>query len=288
MPYPTSTDVAAGQPTSYLHYNSLRADALYLGQLPADAVNLLDALARYSHNLAMEPLATDRVRIPYAAFDPCVLMIDGHLCKAAADVDLPALAFSGVAATWYIFANWTAGSTTFALTANTSLTETAGTRRIARIDWDGSHLVYPSLLVYNQGRPGTYRCTVRRVAAQTITPAGTYCAVSWDTKDADTDGMYSAGTPTKVNIVHTGLYLITAVANWANLTNIKGGYLLVNADATKKYGASGAAASSYAYTTLSQCMWLNAGDYVEFYLAVAVAACDTAALTTMTVAALSA
>ncbi len=232
MTYPTSSDVSAGQPTSYLHYNSLRADAVYLGQLPADAVSLLASLTRYAHNLVVEPLATNRVRIPYNSADPCCLVIDGYMCKAAADVDLAADSFSGVAATWYIFANRAAGYTTFTLTANTSLTEAAGQRRIARIDWDGSNLVYPSLTcLFDQGRPFTYYARVRRAAVQAIANNG--AAVSWDTKDADTDGMYSAGSPTRLTIVHPGLYIVNFSLSWAfNNAGWRGAQIRLNADAT--------------------------------------------------------
>ena len=265
MSYPSSSDVLAGQPTSYLHYNTLRADAVYLGNLPADSATLAQLLTRYTRNLVLVPLATNRLRVPYDASFPCCIVIRGYLCIAAADIDLPALTFSGVAATWYIFANRTAGSTTFTLTANTSLTETADQRRIARIDWDGSNLVYPSLMVYNQGRPGLYYAQVSRVAVQSINTA-TPTAISFDTEDADTDGMYAAAAPTRVTIVHPGLYLITAYVtpaasggytSWAyiylnNTTNIGGNNV-----------AGVAAAAPIPCVTIAR--YLQAGDYLELY-----------------------
>ena len=264
MPYPTSSDVAAGQPTSYLHYNSLRADAVYLGQLPADATNLLATLARYAHNLKLEPLAANRLRIPYDAFDPCCLVVDGHMCKAAADIDLPALAFSGVAATWYIFANWTAGSTTFSLTANTSLAEAAGQRRIARIDWDGANVVYPSLSCYfDQGRPFTYYAHLTRAAAQSVNHA-TPTALSFDTEDADTDGLFTIAAPTKITIVHAGLYVITTYA----LPATAGAYI---ASSTIRLGGATtlgvnnvAGVAAYAPNpTATAIRYLAAADYIE-------------------------
>ena len=209
MTYPQSSDVTDGMPTSYLHYNTLRADALFLGNLPADSVSLGAALARYADNLVCVPLATDRLRIPYDPLAPCVLMVDGVLCKAAADIDTTAGLFTGLAATWYIFANRAAGSTTFTLSANTTVTEAAGQRRIAMINWDGTHLVYPTLYVLNQGRPGAYYGRVNRIAAQTIN-AATLTAINFDTQESDPDGMWAIATPNKLTIVHPGIYFIHA------------------------------------------------------------------------------
>jgi len=103
--YPISADVVASQPTAYQHYNNLRADALRFGASALGAVNLGAALARYADNLVLAPLATNRLAVPYDPRWPCTLMIDGHLCQIAAEVDLAALTFSGGAAQWWIFAN---------------------------------------------------------------------------------------------------------------------------------------------------------------------------------------
>jgi hypothetical protein len=265
MSYPASSDVTDGQPTSYLHYNTLRADALYFGGLAADNVTPGAGLARYADNLVLEPLATNRLRVPYNALWPCVLMIDGHLCKAAADVDLAALTFSGAAATWYIFANWTAGSTTFTLSANTSLTEAAGQRRIAMINWDGANVLYPTLIVYHGGRPGLYYARVRRAANQALNDS-TAANLSFDTEDVDNDGMYTSGAPTRITIVHPGFYLITANVTYSSdVDGYRRTIILLNnaAITTDTHTGAIAMAVSAIVTTVRH---LAAADYLEVQL----------------------
>jgi hypothetical protein len=148
MAYPLSNDVSAGQPTAFQHYNNLRRDALYLGQEPADAVPLGVFLGRYARNIRLEYLAVNRLRVPYATTKPPALMVGGRMLTAAANVDLPAGSFSGAAALWYVFARAAAGSTTFTLEVNTSPSETAGTRLIGEVYWDGSNLVQDSIRSY--------------------------------------------------------------------------------------------------------------------------------------------
>jgi len=139
MTYPLSSDVSAGQPTAVNHYNYLRSDALYLGNTAADSIDIGSLLARYQSGLTIDYLATSRVRVPASATAPVKLMIDGVMCTATSNVDLAALAApSGGAAWWYFFAVKAAGTTTFTLDSNTSITETAGRRRIARCYWNGS------------------------------------------------------------------------------------------------------------------------------------------------------
>jgi len=292
MTYPLSTDVTDGQPTSYLHYNNLRADATRFGQAAADVVTLGAGLARYVDNLVIEPLATNRVRVPYNSLKPCTLMIDGYLCQAAAAVDLASSTFSGVAATWYIFANRTASSTTFTLSANTSLTEAAGQRRIAAIVWDGANLDYESLFVYPGGRPSVYYAQVTRTAAQSIGNAA-WTAISFDTEDVDTDLMYAAGTPTRITIVHPGLYIITGTVAWANnTTNSRGARLYLNGAtiiAGMTNGTAAVAAGDHDAQTVTAIRYLNAGDYITLHAYQNTGgALNTGAPTTLTVAALSA
>jgi hypothetical protein len=64
MTYPTSSPVSAGQPTASSHYNTLRADALYLGQLERDSTSLGALLQRYESGLCLEYLAVNRLRVP--------------------------------------------------------------------------------------------------------------------------------------------------------------------------------------------------------------------------------
>ena len=140
MTYPLSTDVAAGQPTAASHYNNLRADALRLGQADADGVRLGQFLSRYARGVRLQYLATNRLRVPYVTSDPPTLMIGARMCQASADVDLAAGLFSGGAATWYVFANHAAGSSTFTLSVNTSATEASGQRVIGEVAWNGSSI----------------------------------------------------------------------------------------------------------------------------------------------------
>lgn len=140
MSYPLSSTVTAGQPTAADHYNNLRTDALYLGQSSANAVPLGTFLQRYAQGLKIEYLAVNRLRITYNSINPATVMIKGVMCQAAANIDLASGMFSGAAATWYMFANQSAGSTTFTLSVNTSATETANQVLIGQVYWDGSNV----------------------------------------------------------------------------------------------------------------------------------------------------
>jgi len=146
MSYPLSANVSAGDPTLSAHYNNLRSDALLLGQAAADAVTLAALLERYESRLTLERLSTDKIRVPASAAAPVSIVIDGFMVQATANVDLatgdkPA----GVAAAYYVFANRVAGSTTFTLTVNTSITEGANQRLLGRFYWDGSAIVMDSV-----------------------------------------------------------------------------------------------------------------------------------------------
>jgi len=146
MSYPLSSPVSAGDATLASHYNNLRSDALYLGQLPADAVALAALLERYESRLLIERLNTDQLRVPASAVEPVSLMIAGYMCQAVANVDLAAdQKPSGAANSYYIFANRAASSTTFTLTVSTSITEAADQRRIGRFYWDGAKIELDSI-----------------------------------------------------------------------------------------------------------------------------------------------
>jgi hypothetical protein len=140
MTYPLSADVTAGQPTAASHYNNLRADALRLGQALADSANLGDMLARWeAANLTITILGTDRLRVPCSSLAPVSLIVNGFILRSVANVDLSAAGKpSGGAATWYVFANRTAGVSTFTITVNSSSAEGIDQRLIGSFYWDGS------------------------------------------------------------------------------------------------------------------------------------------------------
>jgi hypothetical protein len=144
MTYPASSDVSAAQPTASAHYNNLRSDALFLGQISTNAAPLGTLLQNYQDNLNLVYLATNRVRCVATAASPVSVVVAGYMCVAVANVDL-ATAPSGVAAIWYIFANRTAGSTTFTLSVNTSSAVGADQRLIGQCYWDGSSLIRDSI-----------------------------------------------------------------------------------------------------------------------------------------------
>lgn len=141
MAYPLSSEVSSGQPTLANHYNYLRKDAIRLGQDDADAVALGTFFKRFARGIVINYLATNRIRIPYVTTDPPTLMINGCMCQATTDVDLAAGSFSGGAATWYVFANRAAGSSSFSLTVNTSATEGPDQRIIGEVEWDGHNII---------------------------------------------------------------------------------------------------------------------------------------------------
>lgn len=143
--YPLSSVVDATLRTLVSHYNNLRSDSLYLGSDSSNAKALGQGLARYVDGVVLTYLATNRLRVAYDALRPPTLMIDGYLCQSAADVDLAVSSFSGGAATWYVFANRTASSTTFTLSVNTSATEAANQRRIGSLTWDGTNVTQSTI-----------------------------------------------------------------------------------------------------------------------------------------------
>jgi len=149
MAYPTSSNVAGGQPTLAAHYNTLRADAVYLGNTPTDSNTLSAFLSNYVTGLKLQPLATNRVKVPYVAAAPARMMIDGYLVSASAEVQLSAGSFSGAAATWYIFAV-RAVNPTFTLSVSTSSATLPGTKLIGQCYWDGTNILDGSIYCYYQ------------------------------------------------------------------------------------------------------------------------------------------
>jgi hypothetical protein len=146
MPYPTSSDVSAGDITASAQYNNLRSDALRLGNLTADAVNFGSLVEFFESKLNITRLTTTTLRVPASAAVPVGLIVYGVPVRAVANVDLAAGdAPSGGANTWYVFANRVAGSTTFTLSVSTVSAESANQRRIGQFYWDGTKIVKDSI-----------------------------------------------------------------------------------------------------------------------------------------------
>lgn len=146
MSYPRSSEVSAGDATLASHYNHLRSDALLLGQEPEEAVPLGALLERYESRLNLARIGSDRLRVLASPSAPVSLMVAGCMLQAAADVDLDANHKpSGAPATFYVFANRSAGSASFTLSVSDAITELANQRRIGRFYWDGSRIVKDSV-----------------------------------------------------------------------------------------------------------------------------------------------
>lgn len=148
MTYPLSSEVTSGQPTRVTDYNNLRRDALLLGNADADSLNLAGFFNRHAEHMTLIYLATNRLRVPYAINKPPTLMINGCLLQATANVDLASSQFTGEAATWYVFAVRTAGSTTFTLSVNTAAAEGANQRLIGECYWDGTNITQTLIKCY--------------------------------------------------------------------------------------------------------------------------------------------
>ena len=153
MPYPNSTDVNDGQPTSFQQYNRLRKDALFLGNAEINSAPAGAMMSRYSEGLSLEILETDRVRVPASGAAPVGLMIGGVPLQTTVNVDLPlSNRPGGVDKTYYVFAVRTPGLTNFTIAINTSPLETANTRCIGSFWWDGSAISYGSVKTLEQQR----------------------------------------------------------------------------------------------------------------------------------------
>lgn len=148
MTYPLSSEVTSGQPTAADHYNNLRKDALYLGNNETDSLSMKGFLNRHQEHMNLAYLSSNRVKVTFDANKPPTIYINGCLLQATAEVDLAAGLISGDAATWYIFAVRTAGSTTFTLTCNTSATESTDQRLIGELYWDGSTIKKTTIKCY--------------------------------------------------------------------------------------------------------------------------------------------
>lgn len=145
MTYPLSSPVSPGDATLANHYNNLRADALLLGQAPADAVLIGQLLERYESRLTLQKLNTSQVRVPASSDAPVSLLVDGFLVQAQENVDLPIASAPNGSGTWYVFANRTAGFTSFTLSISTSPTENSGQRRLGIFYFDGMLIIKDSI-----------------------------------------------------------------------------------------------------------------------------------------------
>jgi hypothetical protein len=146
MSYPNSSAVAAGDATLASHYNNLRSDALFAGHAAADAAPLATLLESYESRLKIIRSGTTLLQVSADADAPVSLMIDGFMVQAVSNVVLAAgSAPSGVASAYYVFANRSAGSTSFTLSVSTSPTEAANQRRIGRFYWNGTMIIKDSI-----------------------------------------------------------------------------------------------------------------------------------------------
>jgi len=146
MSYPSSAAVVAGDATLASQYNNLRSDALLLGQASADAITLGLLLERYESRLKIIRSGTDLLLISADASNPVSLMVDGYMVQITSNLLLDAGEKpTGVASTFYIFANREAGSTAFTLSVSTSPTELANQRRIGRFYWNGTKIIKDSV-----------------------------------------------------------------------------------------------------------------------------------------------
>lgn len=86
---------------------------------------------------------------------------------------------------------------------------------------------------------GNYRvppmARIHRAAALSHTSTGNFQTISFDTETfTNTDGMWAAGTPTRLTFTTAGVYLITCNVNFAtNATGTRALELRVNAAATQ-------------------------------------------------------
>lgn len=145
MSYPLSSPITPGDPTLACQYNNLRLDALYLGKVAADSITLGKLLDSYETNLKLQKLNTAQVVVPASDSDTVSLFIEGYLVQALSNVELPSTSTPNGAGTWYVFANRTAGSTSFTLSVSMSPTELANQRRIGRFYFDGESIVKDSV-----------------------------------------------------------------------------------------------------------------------------------------------
>lgn len=150
--YPASNDVVSGTPILASQMNNLRKDAVYGGQSPGDAISLISLLRRFSQNVRLQYLATNKVRVPFAADKPPCLIVGDYMLAATANVDSAAI--TGTAGPRYVLAQRTAGSNSFTLVISVSNVEGADQRLIGELYFDGTSVKQASIKSYEMERQG--------------------------------------------------------------------------------------------------------------------------------------
>jgi hypothetical protein len=116
--------------------------------------------------------------------------------------------------------------------------------------------------------PTTYTAKMYRAAAQSI-PNATATKIDFDTEDFDSGSLADTSTD-KFTVPVDGYYLISGYVRFSD-SNIGSGeqlqfYYQINASGTAKCLYQFPAGPQYATATINQMEYLEAGDYLEFYL----------------------
>lgn len=104
-----------------------------------------------------------------------------------------------------------------------------------------------------------------RLNALTSIPSNAATLIPWDTVELDPSGMYSAGTPTRITVPVSGVYVVQHQLNWTGFAsnNSPEGQLLKNGAAYQTlYGVAGAAPGN-SFLGGAALADLVAGDYLE-------------------------
>ena len=108
---------------------------------------------------------------------------------------------------------------------------------------------------------------VRAILTSNINPYTSGAVIAWQSEEYDTDGMWSAGVPTRIVIGTTGIYLVSLRAYLNSADTVTAATFLfaknAEASATSTSVAGFAANSSSAvFGVNSSVMKLTAGDYL--------------------------
>lgn len=190
--YPASSDVVSGTPILASQMNNLRKDAIYGGQSPSDAVSLISLLRRFSQNVRLQYLATNKVRVPFTADKPPCLIVGDYMLAATANIDSAAI--TGTAGPRYVLAQRTSGSNTFTLVISTSNVEGVDQRLIGELYFDGTNVKQASIKSYELERLGYPYVGID--AEKSPTPAQGEIFIALDTSSVY--ACFVVGTWTKV------------------------------------------------------------------------------------------
>lgn len=106
---------------------------------------------------------------------------------------------------------------------------------------------------------------VRRTGSAQAIPNATYTAIQFDTATRNDSGYWSAGQPSRLTAPQAGWYSVGASVIWDSIT--AGSFRIlrvaVNGDADS-HATGRVPASVNAQQNVSEAVYLNAGDYVEF------------------------